>query len=131
MKDILAIAVVLLFSPHSGKGQDFARIVSQNTQAIVYLQVEDAKGGVLNRGTGFIVSPDGYLLTADHLKVMPTQRMRGVVGKRDGNEVDLSFEGSDNEYDVALWGLPKSAGFLRGCNCALCFRGIRGGRARR
>jgi hypothetical protein len=36
-----------------------SEIMTNNTQAIVYIQIEDATGHTLDSGTGFIVSHDG------------------------------------------------------------------------
>ncbi|HVW54135.1 MAG TPA: serine protease [Rhizobiaceae bacterium] len=84
-------------------------IVANNTRAIVYLQVEDANGGVLDRGTGFIVSHDGYIVTAAHLKVEPNQKMWAVIGQREGIRFPLQFREADEDSDTAIWQLPQSA----------------------
>src|SRR5216683_7369475 len=79
------------------------QIIANNTRAIVYLQVEDSAGGVIDRGTGFVVSHDGYIITAAHLKVDPTQKMWAVIGQRDGTRYSLAFREADDSADVALW----------------------------
>lgn len=84
-------------------------IIASNTRAIVYLQVEDVSGGVLDRGTGFIVSHDGYVVTVAHLRVEPTQKIWAVIGQRDGTRYQLVFRDADEKVDVALWQLPQSA----------------------
>jgi Trypsin-like peptidase domain len=86
-----------------------AEILARNTRALVYLQVEDAAGGVLDRGTGFIVSHDGYVVTVAHIKVDPTQKIWAVIGQREGTRYPLMFRGADEHWDVALWQLPQSA----------------------
>jgi len=86
-----------------------AQIIANNTRAVVYLQVEDDGGGVLDRGTGFVVSHDGYVITAAHLKVGPTQKMWAVIGQREGTRYSLAFRDADDSGDVALWQLPQSA----------------------
>jgi hypothetical protein len=84
-------------------------IIANNTRAIVYLQVEDSSGGVLDTGTGFIVSHDGYVVTAAHIKADPTQKMWAVIGQRQGTRFQLAFRDSDELSDLALWQLPQSA----------------------
>lgn len=84
-------------------------IIANNTHAIVYIEVTDNAGGVLDHGTGFIVSHDGYIVTAAHIKVDPTQRMWAVVGQKVGVRFPLSFRDADDASDVALWQLPQSA----------------------
>lgn len=85
------------------------QIVANNTRAIVYLQVEDNGGGILDRGTGFVVSHDGYIVTAAHLKVDATQKMFAVIGQREGTRYSLAFREANESADVALWQLPQSA----------------------
>lgn len=105
----VGFSLLLLLLADPSKAQNPPAIIARNAQSIVYLQVEDAKGGVLDRGTGFIVSSDGFVITVAHLKVEPSQKMTGVIGKRKGTSVSLAFIRSDDEHDVALWKLPQSA----------------------
>lgn len=84
-------------------------ILATNTRAIVYLQIEDASGGEIDHGTGFIVSHDGYVVTAAHLKADPTQKMWATIGQRDGTRFRLSFRDLDPNSDVALWQFQQSA----------------------
>jgi S1-C subfamily serine protease len=85
------------------------QIVASNTRSIVYVQVEDDSGHVFDAGTGFVVSHDGYVVTAAHLKVDPTQKMWAVIGQRQGTRYSLAFREADDNSDVALWQLPQSA----------------------
>src|SRR6516225_10941498 len=75
-------------------------ILSNYTRAIVYLEIDDASGRMVNSGTGFIISPDGYVVTAAHLKVDPTQRMSAVIGQRYGTSYPLDFRDADKASDV-------------------------------
>lgn len=84
------------------------QIVTSNNRAVVFLQVEDGNGGVVDTGTGFIVSQDGYIVTAAHIKVDATQRMWAIIGQRDGTRFRPVFRDSDENSDVALWQLPQS-----------------------
>lgn len=104
-------ALLILFAPvfapyvFSATPQE---ILSKNARAIVYLEVEDAKGGVIERGTGFIVSRDGYIVTAAHIKADPTQKLWAVIGALQGTRYTLTLRESDENADVALWQLPQS-----------------------
>ena len=70
---------------------DQRQIVAENTPAIVYLEVRDSNGAVLNRGTGFVVSNDGYVVTVAHLKVDHDQKMWAVIGQREGTRYTLAL----------------------------------------
>jgi hypothetical protein len=85
-----------------------SEIMTNNTQAIVYIQIEDATGHTLDSGTGFIVSHDGYVVTAAHLKADPTQRMWATIGQREGVRYSLGFRDADDRADIAIWQLPQS-----------------------
>jgi Trypsin-like peptidase domain len=84
-------------------------IIANNTHAVVYLEVTDSSGGVVDHGTGFIVSHDGYIITVAHLKVTPTQQMWAIIGQKSGVRFQLSFRETDEASDMALWQLPQSA----------------------
>lgn len=84
-------------------------ILQNNTRAIVYLEVDDADGHFADSGTGFIVSHDGYVVTAAHLKAEPPQKMWAVIGQREGTRFPLQLRETDQESDVAVWQLPQSA----------------------
>lgn len=84
-------------------------ILHDNTQAIVYLEIDDADGHFADSGTGFIVSHDGYVVTAAHLKVELPYKMWAVIGQRDGTRFPLQLREVDQNSDVALWQLPQSA----------------------
>jgi hypothetical protein len=84
-------------------------IVAQNSRAMVYLEVRNPDGGVLERGSGFIVSHDGYVATVAHIKVSPAQKLWAVIGQREGTSYPLAFRDADEAGDVALWQFPQSA----------------------
>jgi hypothetical protein len=107
MKSTICLMLVMICPAAAATTAD--QIIAENTRAIVYLQVEDPTGGVLDRGTGFIVSHDGYVLTAAHLKADPSQKMWAIIGQREGTKYPLVFRDSDETADVALWQLPQSA----------------------
>lgn len=83
-------------------------ILESNTRAIVFIQIENADGGFVNSGTGFIVSQDGFILTAAHLKADPVQRAYATIGQRDGTRYKIELREADDGTDTALWKLPQS-----------------------
>lgn len=85
-----------------------ADIVLDNTPAILFLQVVNPDGSVVETGTGFIVSHDGYVVTVAHLRPDPTQSLQAVIGQRAGTRFPLEFREIDEDNDVALWQLPQS-----------------------
>jgi hypothetical protein len=87
---------------------DFNQIVQQNSPAVVFLEVVDGKGQSRDSGTGFIVSPDGYVVTVAHIKAKPDEQMWAVIGERSGTPLRLQPREVDDQDDVALWQLPQS-----------------------
>jgi hypothetical protein len=86
-----------------------AEILGSNTRALIYLEVDDSSGQFIDSGTGFVVSQDGYVITAAHLKAEPGQRLWGVIAQREGTRFPLQLRELDEAADVALWQLPQSA----------------------
>ena len=85
-------------------------IKTQNARAIVYIQIENATGAYMGSGTGFIVSHDGYVVTAAHVEATkPGQKVVAVIGQNDGTRLTLTLRGIDAEHDTAIWQLPQSA----------------------
>ncbi|CDX58796.1 exported hypothetical protein [Mesorhizobium plurifarium] len=103
------LAVVICAYPPPAFAVSPAQIVSENTRAIVYLQAEDANGGVVERGTGFIVSHDGYIVTAAHVFPPNAANLWAVIGQREGTRYSLTLRERNEGSDVALWQLPQSA----------------------
>jgi hypothetical protein len=103
--------LVMVFScfATSSMGATPNQVVSNNTQAMVYLEVNDASGQFVDSGTGFIVSHDGYVVTAAHIKPDAGQKLWAVIAQREGTRFPLQPREMDNEHDVALWQLPQSA----------------------
>lgn len=85
------------------------RIVANNTRAVVYIQVEDKQGNFMDAGTGFIVSQDGYVVTASHVQPGDGQLIWAVIGQREGTRYPLEPRDKDAENDTAIWQLPQSA----------------------
>jgi hypothetical protein len=111
--------IVSLLLANRAFAETDGQILAKNSQAIVYLQVEDSDGGILDRGTGFIVSKDGYVITAAHLKVEPTQTMWAVIGQRVGTRFPLAFREADEISDVAIWQFPQSGSPLSSVTISL------------
>lgn len=100
---------MLLLASGAALGVTPSEIVSVNSHAIVYLEVENSDGGMTDHGTGFIVSHDGYVVTVDHVKPAAGQQLVAVIGQRAGTKYPLQFRDTDENADVALWQLPQSA----------------------
>ncbi len=83
-------------------------ILDRYAPSIVYLEVIDAQGSVIDHGTGFVVSHDGYVVTAAHIKVDQNQTLWGVIGQRQGTRFKLAFREADDASDTALWQLPAA-----------------------
>lgn len=92
-------------------------IMAENTRAVVFIETErtardsDGDPGVIERGTGFIVSHDGFIVTASH--VVPDGANRtywAVVGQREGGvRFPLTVRERNESVDVALLQMPQSA----------------------
>src|SRR5215471_398857 len=88
-------------------------ILRLNKSAILYLEVRNSSGTVLRRATGFIVSHDGYVITAAHIMTDPrsahdaSERVWAAIGQRYGAIYPLSFRERDEGSDVAVWQLPQ------------------------
>lgn len=85
-----------------------AEILARNTRATVYLELTDGAGQFIDGGTGFIVSHNGYVVTAAHLKPAPGQKLWAVIAQRQGTRFILEPREIDEANDVALWQLPQS-----------------------
>lgn len=105
---MLAACLAAFFVTDSSTAITQNEILQKNSASVVYIEITDAQGGIIDHGTGFVVSHDGYVLTAAHLKVDATQTMWAVVGQRQGVRYRLSFRESDEQSDVALWQLPAA-----------------------
>jgi trypsin-like peptidase len=107
MRFIVGLLACLCSAP--SHAQRFNEIVDANAQAVVYLEIRDADRGVVSRGSGFIVSHDGHVITVAHLKVTPTQRIFAVIGQRHGASFPLELREADEIVDIALWQFPQSS----------------------
>jgi hypothetical protein len=103
------LVVVLCCLATSAMGATPNEVLANNTQAIVYLEVTDSSGQFIDSGTGFIVSHDGYVVTAAHIKPEAGQTLWAVVGQNAGTRFPLQPREMDDAHDIALWQLPQSA----------------------
>ncbi len=109
-------AIIILF-PVAGIARelpDFTELVERNSPAVVKIQVEtlldrhrmplEMTGGknrseVLGLGSGFIIEPNGYILTNHHV-VKEADKI--VVRMNDRREFDAEVVGSDPRSDITL-----------------------------
>jgi S1-C subfamily serine protease len=103
------LVLSLCFIATSAPAATPTEILALNTRAMVYLEVNDAAGQFIDSGTGFIVSHNGYVVTAAHLKPAEGQKLWGVIGQRQGTRFIIEPREVDEANDVALWQLPQSA----------------------
>lgn len=103
-----SLTLSLIFIAFHAEGDDFGEIFQRSAGSVVYVEVRDENKQVINRGTGFIVSHEGHILTAAHLRVTPSQEMIGIIGQRHGNAFPLERREVDEHHDIALWQLPQA-----------------------
>ncbi len=103
---VIAFSLIATSEANALSGAD---IVSLNTPSVVYLEAINAKGEVTDRGTGFVVSHDGHVLTAAHVKPEPGGKLLAVIGQKVGLQLPLTLREADEANDVALWKLPQAA----------------------
>ncbi|RBP11403.1 trypsin-like peptidase [Roseiarcus fermentans] len=107
MRSFLATLLSMLACP--GLAATASDILANNTHGTVYLEVTDSAGQFIDSGTGFIVSHDGYIVTAAHIKPAAGQTLWAVIGQRQGTRFPLQSREIDEASDVAAWQLPQSA----------------------
>jgi putative serine protease PepD len=81
-----------------------AGVASRVLPSVVTVKVGTSGGFSL--GSGFIASPDGYVITNDH--VVEGQRGETTVTFSDDTTVDAKLVGADQESDVAVLKLDKT-----------------------
>jgi hypothetical protein len=90
--------------------QDCSKPAAENKQAVVSLSVEitNKETGAVTpgSGTGFVVSPDGFVLTAYHVVASDPDKMElrvyGAIGSLYAQKSILRFVAEDRDSDIAL-----------------------------
>lgn len=108
---LAAILVLLLTGGGiSTSAQDCSGQATLYRQGVVSLEIKKVKkdtGQVMEaHGTGFIISPEGYVLTADHVVARDSSiddvRIIGAIGSLFANTTPLRFVDEDRTSDVAI-----------------------------
>jgi S1-C subfamily serine protease len=84
-------------------GTDWSTVIKQVKPAVVWILVKTPKG--IAAGSGFIISSDGYILTAAHV-IEDAEGIKAIVEERAGYAA--SVERSDEEADIALLKISAS-----------------------
>jgi S1-C subfamily serine protease len=104
----LPAAVTSKAAPLSGKGFDPARIFAQRAPGVVTIFAFFRDPAVQAQGSGFVISPRGYILTNSHVitNAGDAQNVRAAdqlfVEFADGNRVEAKIVGWDLYDDVGL-----------------------------
>jgi S1-C subfamily serine protease len=132
---LATVVCSVVFAFACALGQDCADPASHYRQGVVSLTVKKIKkdtGRVIEgNGTGFVVSPPGYVLTADHLvardSTIDDVKISGAIGSLYAVPSPLRIVDEDKGSDVALLkflggayrGPAMLAGLLRPPPCRL------------
>jgi S1-C subfamily serine protease len=106
----LILAGIGSMAGQDAHGQDCSSQATQSRQAVVSLRVKKTKketGQVIeSAGTGFIVSPQGYVLTAAHVleldSTIDDMKIEGSRGSLFAPSTPLRFVDDDKQSDIAL-----------------------------
>ena len=85
-------------SPRSD--QSIAGIVSAVLPSVVSILVEG--GGDSGSGSGFVIRPDGYILTNNHVVNLAGEDGKIIVVLNDGTEIKGKVVGTNEAYDLAV-----------------------------
>jgi S1-C subfamily serine protease len=113
LRIVITVALTVLFSSSFASADNppltDTQILDQEGPAVVSLVVRAVGGGEVDRGSGFIVSPEGDILTVAHVRPSdPSQYMEATIGQSAGVTHRLTLIGMDIERDVALYRLDQS-----------------------
>src|SRR5689334_20727482 len=100
---MLLLGIVLVWEVPTYAGQ-WERVRHDNAKAIVYLIAttkHDNGAEATETGTGFIIHPDGFVLTCHHL-VAQTENVLGAAGGKDEPRFRLRVIERDPAHDLAL-----------------------------
>jgi len=78
-------------------GEDFSGIIENSVKSVITLRTD------VSQGTGFIISPDGYIVTNAHI-LFGGRKIFATTYKQDTFEVE--FIGYDEILDIALLKIP-------------------------
>lgn len=77
----------------SSASSDFSSVIENSLQSVVTVKTD------VSQGTGFLISSDGYFITNAH--VLSGARVVSAVNYEQ-NEIQASFIGYDEDFDIAL-----------------------------
>ena len=103
-------------TPLSGKGFDPSRIYTARSPGVVTVfAVFDKSGGQEAQGSGFVVTPSGYILTSAHVvtdvieSTHPSEAQKVFIAFKDQDRVQAKIVGWDGYDDVALLKIDPGA----------------------
>ncbi len=112
---VLALQLLLCAMPCSLRAEDWSRVRARAENAVVFIEsIREKTDGTgvpdVSRGTGFIVSEDGYVITAAHVILDPTPETRvttkASIRSRKTFPYELDLVKKDRDLDVAVAVLP-------------------------
>jgi S1-C subfamily serine protease len=115
--DIFAIVqIISLAMVSSAFAQDCSQVFTDYRDATVYIHVErttNLTGAVKDfNGTGIVVSPDGYVLTNNHVVEHPSDvdkvDLTGAVGSKSNQKTQMLTIAQDPSQDLALLQIANS-----------------------
>jgi S1-C subfamily serine protease len=104
----LSLVLIGLLAAQPAGAATPKQIFDDNVKATVYIEVDDSNGRLVDSGSGVIVSHDGWIVTAAHLKPDQVGSIWAVIGERVGTRYKLEYRDVDEPFDVALGQLPQS-----------------------
>jgi len=101
----LVLAIMAAFvGMATAQDTDWSTLIEQAKSAVVWIVVETSEG--TSAGSGAIISPDGYILTAGHV-VKGASKITVVV--EESKQYGASIVSADYDMDVALLKIPAGS----------------------
>jgi hypothetical protein len=100
---VLVALFASVFLPALAQTTDWASLIQAAKPAVVWILAETPEG--VSAGSGAIISPDGYILTAAHV-IEGASRIKVVV--EESREFWASVVNADSKVDVAILKIPAS-----------------------